>query len=278
MYNNSHGSPLQDDLHEFGGSLWTMPYLGNGAFGPATEIVHSSGENNFYPSYSPDGKFIAFNRVAKQAGAMTACANGFCPNDSFSNPKSRVLLLPTGGGITMPIDLEAANGSPAATPVDLSNSWPRWTPFVQTYKGSRLLWLTFSSTRDYGLRVRNHVMVGGQPQIQCYPSDSAELPGGAHHQPFADNCEQPQLWMAAINLSSAEVSTPGDPSYPAFWLPFQDITTHNHSAQWTQQVVNNPPPVDGGACIPAGADCTKDPTGCCNDAPTCTGNGTCGIL
>jgi len=25
-----------------------------------------------------------------------------------------------------------------------------------------------------------------------------------------------------------------DPSRPAFWLPFQDITTHNHTPQWTQ--------------------------------------------
>jgi len=36
---------------------------------------------------------------------------------------------------------------------------------------------------------------------------------------------QPKLWMAAINLSEAQR---GDPSFPAFYLPFQDITTHNH--------------------------------------------------
>ena len=32
-----------------------------------------------------------------------------------------------------------------------------------------------------------------------------------------------------------------DPSYPAFALPFQDISTSNHIAQWTTQVV--PPPM-----------------------------------
>jgi len=26
-----------------------------------------------------------------------------------------------------------------------------------------------------------------------------------------------------------------DPSSVAFWIPYQDIATHNHTAQWTQQ-------------------------------------------
>jgi hypothetical protein len=29
----------------------------------------------------------------------------------------------------------------------------------------------------------------------------------------------------------------GDPTGPAFWLPFQDINTNNHIAQWTEQVI-----------------------------------------
>jgi hypothetical protein len=190
--------------------------------------------------------------------------------DSFSNPHAKVFVLGTSSGA---VPIECANLDSTG---DLSNSWPRWSPFVQTYKGSKLLWLTFSSTRDYGVLVRNHDMVGGVPQVQCYPPDSAEAPGGAHGTPFPDNCQQPQIWMAAINLTTAEVSNPGDPSYPAFWLPFQDITTHNHTAQWTSTLANMPP-ADGGACIAAGMDCTKDPNGCCADAPLCQANGVCGI-
>jgi hypothetical protein len=102
-------------------------------------------------------------------------------------------------------------------------------------------------------------------------------PSGSHGQQFPGNCQQPQIWMAAINLSNAEVSNPTDPSYPAFWLSFQNITTHNHSAFWTSTVVNMPPP-DGGACIAGGQDCTAAPNNCCNDAPICTANGTCGNL
>jgi hypothetical protein len=238
-----------------------MPYLGGGKFGPATVLVPSTGgDNNYYPSYSPDGAFIVFDRIAHQT------TPDIPNNDSFSNPKARVFVLPTGQGAT-PIDCAALNGTG-----DLSNSWPRWSPFVQTYKGSKLLWVTFSSTRDYGLLIRNNV----SGNVQCYPPDSAEAPGAEHGTAFPANCKQPQIWMAAINLSSAEVSNPGDPSFPGFWLPFQDISTHNHTAQWTQTVVNMPPP-DMGACVQGGQDCTHDPNGCCMGL-VCTGNGTCGIL
>jgi hypothetical protein len=285
-----------DDAHVFGGSIWSAPYMGMGTFGTPTVIIQSSGDNNYYPSFSPDGKFIVYNHVPLQGSkaSIAACTmpgagsntGGSCPNDSFSNPKARMMLLPTGSN--MPVDLEQANGSPAASPVDTSNSWPKWSPFVQTYKGNALLWITFSSTRDYGLHVRNHTMVGGQPQIQCYPSDTPETyPNTSHGAVFDPNCQSPNIWMAAINLTKAgEVTTTGDSSYPAFWLPYQAIVdnmgnpTHNHAAQWVQTVVTMPPPPppDGGACIPGGGNCTANPNGCCADAPICTGNGTCGNI
>src|SRR5438132_1252360 len=50
--------------------------------------------------------------------------------------------------------------------------------------------------------------------------------------PFAGNCQQPQIWMAPINITTAGAVTggKGDPSYPAFWRPFRDITTSTPSA------------------------------------------------
>jgi len=257
------GSPnwQADDDHILGGSLWTLSYDSmTKKFGTPTPLLPSMGENNYYPGYSPDGQFIVFNRVPKQP------APDFPNNDSFSNPKARVFVLPTGQG-AMPIDCAALNDQG-----DLSNSWPRWSPFIQTYKGQKLLWVTFSSTRDYGLLVRNNI----SGNVQCYPPDSAEDPGGSHGQQFPANCKQPQIWMAAINLTTAEVMNQGDPSSPAFWLPFQDIKTHNHTAQWTTTVVNTPPP-DGGACIAAGMNCTAPGSVCCADAPVCSANGLCGI-
>ncbi|MGZ3439798.1 MAG: TolB family protein, partial [Polyangia bacterium] len=277
------GTSRNDDNHVFGGTLMSATYDPMAkTFGTPTAVITSAGENNFYPGYSPDGTFIAFNRVPKQtvtnpiAGRPDCTGTGMqvtCPNDSFSNPKSRVLLLSTKPG-AMPVDAENANGSPASAPVDVSNSWPRWSPFVQAYKGDKLLWITFSSTRDYGLRVRNHKA----GMYQCYPADSLEQAGAAHNQAFDVACQQPQIWMAAINLSHLEFNTT-DPSFVAFWLPFQAEVdamghpTHNHTAQWTQTVVDQPPP-DMAACIPSGGMCTPGGTPCC--AGGCFG-GICGI-
>ena len=64
--------------------------------------------------------------------------------------------------------------------------------------------------------------------------------------------------MAAVDLTTIEAG--GDPSFPAFWLPFQEVTAHNHIAQWVIQIVG--PTTDGGPCIPLGNACT-DGSLCC---------------
>lgn len=241
------GAARSDDAHIFGGSLFTVPYLGDGGFGPSTRLLQSNGENNYYPSYSPGGvdasasprpsAFVLFNRVANDADAGTNCYGGYCPNDSFSNPAARLMIVANLAGST-PIDLEIANGSPAASPEPLSNSCPRWAPVVQTEHGNPLLWITFSSTRDYGLRLLNHKA----NMHQCYPAGSPETPGDAGAGGFAANCQQPQLWMAPIFPLQVQRNQ-GDPSGPAFWIPYQDITTHNHCAQWTGPLpIKGPPP------------------------------------
>ena len=88
-----------------------------------------------------------------------------------------------------------------------------WAPFefqrTQT-PGSRVMWLTFSSSRRYGLRTPP-------------PGTSPEATTGA------------LLWMVAIDPDLAAQGQ--DPSYAAFCLPFQDVTTSNHIAQWTEDVV-----------------------------------------
>ena len=86
---------------------------------------------------------------------------------------------------------------------DLRTSWAKWCPFVYEYKGETVMWFTFSSMRKYG-----DLLTDGQ---------------------------NPQLWMAAFSPALAEGGE--DPSWPAFYLPFQDITTNNHIAQWTEIVV-----------------------------------------
>jgi hypothetical protein len=282
MSASSGAESAKDDDHVFGGSIYSMSFDPTAkVFGTPAPVIVSNGDNNYYPGISPDGEFIAYNHVPKQAVTnLTDCVGTgmqrVCPNDSFSNPKARVWLLSTKPG-GMPIDLEKANGSAANAPVDVSNSWPRWSPFVQTYKGSKLLWITFSSTRDYGLRVYN----SKAGQFQCYPAYSLEQPGASPT--FPANCKQPLIWMAAINLSTAEIMTGGDPSYPAFLLPFQAIVdsmnrpNHNHTAQWTETVVTQPQP-DMGACIADQQDCTAAPSNCCGGETCLPSTGKCGVI
>src|SRR5258708_24114180 len=112
-----------DDDHMFGGSLYIVPYAGNNQFGTLAPFLTSKGENNYYPSYSPDGQFIVFDRAPldNSAGAIDGCVttpHALCPNDSFSNPTARLML--TASTTAAVVDLEKANGSPAAAPQSLS--------------------------------------------------------------------------------------------------------------------------------------------------------------
>jgi hypothetical protein len=199
---------------------------------------------------------------------------GSCANDAFSNPAARIFMMPSGGGT--PVDLAALNASGSIT-----NSWPRFAPTTQTYKGHTIVWVTFASTRDYGDVVRNSTMVGGKPQFLCYPPESPENPMGQKSNVTSDpQCLQPQLWMAAIDITSAAGGT--DSSFPAFWLPFQLPSAHNHIAQWVVSLVGPPPP-DGGTapdggfmCIPDNTPCTPGSPDCCNGI--CCNSAVCGCI
>ncbi|HEX9105162.1 MAG TPA: hypothetical protein VF997_23285, partial [Polyangia bacterium] len=167
------------------------------SFSGETTLV-SGGGNNYYPSLSPDGAWVAFNRAAM---------------NSYDAPDAKVMLASTGGGA--PVDLTAVNAQ-------AGNSWPKFAPLAHAFQGKPIFWLTFSSRRDYGLRL--------QQQSKTHDMQVA------------------QIWMVAISPDRAKS---GDGGYPAFWLPFQDITTGNHIAQWTEKVDRAPcTPIDISQCMP----------------------------
>jgi len=140
---------------------------------------------------------------------------------------------------------------------------------LQDYKGHKLLWMTFSSNRDYGLHLKN------QGFDNCYPPKG---PDYNQPQPLSKDgvtyeaCGQPQIWMAAIIIDEDPSLDAGDRSFPAFWLPFQDVNAHNHTAQWVQKVVGGgtPPKDGGGTCAPMNAACGPGVT-CCTDSVCCGG-------
>jgi hypothetical protein len=171
-------------FHEARGSIMAIGYdPERRAWGAPRVVVPYDGvSNNYYPSVSPDGRWVLFNRA---------------PGDAYDNPEASIWVVPLDGS-RAPIELANAGAVAHAT-----NSWPRWAPFMRADElGATRLWFTFSSKRDYGVR----------------------LVGAA----------RAQIWMAAFDPNVALSGADG--SAAAFWLPFQNLETRNHTAVWTERV------------------------------------------
>ena len=192
------------------------PARNSATWGAPGELVPSTpGKNHYYPSFAPDGSFLVYDESTCPAGQNS---DGSCNADTDAT--ATLWAVGTSMGAT-PITLAKCNAGGVAdgSTTALTNSFPRWSPFVfkrsASETTSRLMWLTFSSTRNYGL----------------HPIPPSAAPGG----------ESPAgtlIWMAAVDPD--KIGNGEERWYTAFALPFQDITTSNHIAQWTTKVV---PPI-----------------------------------
>jgi hypothetical protein len=116
------------------GDLWTVPYNHRMGGSAAPITGANTGANEYYPTFSPDDKYVAYNLVP---GGQS----------SYANPAAEVYVIASGGGT--PVRL-AANDPPtctAATSPGVENSWPKWAPNAQSLLGKTYYWVTFSSTR-----------------------------------------------------------------------------------------------------------------------------------
>jgi hypothetical protein len=155
------------------------------------------GKNNFYPSWSPDGAWVVFSK--NDAGR------------SYDDANSTTWVV-KGDGSAPPVQLAKANST-----LGITNSWARWAPFGQTLgaDNEQMYWITFASKRDFGVRQRNS-------GLDQRPHDGK--PG-----------KTAQLWMTPFLADRAAAGQ--DPSANAFRLPFQNLDSSNHIAQWTERVV-----------------------------------------
>jgi hypothetical protein len=114
---------------------------------------------------------------------------------SKDNVTARLYLIASDGS-SPPIELTMLNQRvrDADGVLNVGNSMPTWAPSTRP----EIFWLAFSSVRDYG-----DVLVGAG---------------------------RDQLWGAAIDPVRAARGV--DPSYAAFWMPFQDLREGNHRAFW----------------------------------------------
>ena len=209
-----------------GADLYTVDVSGD-TFG-APQMIVTGGGNNFYPTYAPDGSVIAFNRSVSNAS-------------SFDAPDARVWVVGATGGT--PVALTNAS----ATGADVGDSWPKFAPFSHHWKGETIFWLTFSSRRDYGLRLINH------DKIPTMGSD------GSTNDPRIA-----QVWMVGVPASAIHSGAMPAGGYPAFWLPFQSMASGNHIAQWTEKIARQPcNQIDANPC-PQGEECEN---GACVGVP-----------
>lgn len=114
---------------------------------------------------------------------------------SKDNPRSRIELVRADGS-QAPVALTLANERVRDRDgiIELGNSMPTWAPSTT----ADVFWLAFSSARDYGW--------------------------------ILEGAGRDQLWGVAIDPSRAEARS--DPSFAAFWMPFQQLDEGNHRAFW----------------------------------------------
>jgi hypothetical protein len=188
VFVRNDSAPNTYDWEFLGGTIVVVTETG-GVFGsPQILVTASGGDNNYYPTFSPDSKWILFNRSK---------------NNAYDDPDASLMVIAADGSKpAVALSLANATGN-------LSNSWPRWSPFVQKNgPHGDLFYFTFSSRRDYGIELGS-----------LNPA----------------NPTKPQIWMAAFDPQVAGGAA--DASNAPFWLPFQNILTSNHIAQWAEQIV-----------------------------------------
>lgn len=115
--------------------LYAVPY-NNKAGGNATPLPGASdpGLEEYYPAFSPDDKYIVFNRIPSN-------------HNMYDQPQAELFVLPAGGGTPARLignDPAACSGK---TSPGVTNSWARWSPETSAVGSRTYYWLVFSSRR-----------------------------------------------------------------------------------------------------------------------------------
>jgi hypothetical protein len=134
---SSNNAPKSGRLDVGKSDLYSVPFDVNAKTGGMATPLKGASDSNFneyYPAFSPDDKYVAFNR-------------GPGGQSMFYQKQGEVFVVPSGGGSATRL---AANDPPAcmgATSPGVTNSWPRWSPQTTSCNAKTYYWLIFSSSR-----------------------------------------------------------------------------------------------------------------------------------
>jgi len=191
----ANGCGTQDGrLFKGAADLYEIPYA-NRAGGNATPVAGASTPDNeeYYPSFSPDDKLIAYTRVPSG-------------QEMYANPSAEMYVtLHQQGAVAQRL---AANDPPKcsgkASP-GVNNHWPRWSPDRATVGTKTYYWMIFSSNR-YGL-----------PPVTTTSNGTTKV------------VQVSQLYITAVTFDGENVVST---KYPAIYLWNQPQTRLNTTPAW----------------------------------------------
>ena len=110
------------------GGIDVVQLTGGAWSAPQTLIPSQAGLNRYYPAISPDGTLVVYDESTCDAGTTSGLS---C--DADTDPTATMFLAPLSPGSATPVALANANspGVADAGNTVLTNSYPKWAPFVQ---------------------------------------------------------------------------------------------------------------------------------------------------
>jgi hypothetical protein len=125
-----------NETHNMGhADIWTVPY-NNKAGGTATALkgADTTDYEEYFPSFSPDDRFVAFNRVPAS-------------QPMYANPSSEIAVISATGGTATVLRANKPPACTGKTSPGVNNHWAKWSPDVKAGSEGTYYWLVFSSNR-----------------------------------------------------------------------------------------------------------------------------------
>ncbi len=166
----------------------------------------AAGKSRYNPAFFPDSSLLAFTEASCDAAIGEDTSESPCDADGDTSATTWA-VAPNASASAVRLAKADAPGKADPPAALTGNTFARPAPFRTKNGAGSLTWLTIASRRAPGYKTK----------------------GGAQ-----------LLWMFAVD--PAKVLAGQDGSYPAFFLPFQDLGTSNHIAQWTEKIVGSAQP------------------------------------